>query len=64
MGLEQTSYTALESDESVEVCAVTANNCTDAFSLIVRFRTLDGSAGTQLITVLGYSHLYYIYLQM
>ena len=45
VGLEQTSYTALESDESVEVCAVMANNCTEAFSLLVRFRTLDGSAG-------------------
>ena len=46
VGLEQTSYTALESDESVEVCAVIANNCTEAFSLLIRFRTLDGSAGT------------------
>ena len=49
VGLEQTSYTVLETNESVEVCAVIANDCTGAFSVRIRFRTLGGSAGIHTI---------------
>ena len=48
MGLEQTSYTAVKTEEKteepIEVCIVMANGCYAA--LPIRVRTLNNSAGT------------------
>ena len=45
VGLEQTSYTVLEVDESVEVCAVVDSGCYAAFSFQINFKTFNDSAG-------------------
>ena len=44
--LEQTSYTAVKADESVDVCiVVTPDGCSTAFPFMIRFKTLNDSAG-------------------
>ena len=43
---EQTSYTVVKTDESLEVCiVVTPDDCYTAFPFNIRFRTLNDSAG-------------------
>ena len=48
MGLEQTSYTAIKMNESVEVCAIVISGCYAAFSFHINFKTLNDSAGIKL----------------
>ena len=49
MGLEHSVHIVEKTDESVEVCAVVANNCTAAFTFPIRFVTHNTSAGKQQI---------------
>jgi hypothetical protein len=44
VGLEQTSYTAIKMNESVEVCAIVISGCYAAFSFHINFKTLNDSA--------------------
>ena len=47
MGLEQTAYTVVKTEGSVEVCVVIApDDCSVAFPFNIHFMTLSESAGT------------------
>ena len=45
MGLEHRSYTAVKTEESIEVCIAMANGCYATLPFNVRVRTLNNSAG-------------------
>ena len=47
MCFEQSSYTAVKANESVEVCIVMIpEDCSAVFPFNIRFRTVNDSAGT------------------